>query len=73
MTQSRAMSALESAANVAIGYGVAVASQVAIFPLFGVHLPLADNLVIGGYFTLISLARSYLVRRFFNSKTINNA
>lgn len=66
MSQSRAMSAVESVANVAIGYGVAVASQIAIFPLFGVHLPLADNLVIGGYFTAISLVRSYAVRRLFN-------
>lgn len=69
MTQSRLHSALESAANVAIGYGVAVASQLAIFPLFGIHIPLADNLVIGGYFTLISLARSYLLRRWFNRRT----
>jgi len=66
MTQSRRQSAIESAANVAIGYGVAVASQIAILPLFGVHLPLADNLAIGGYFTVISLARSYVVRRLFN-------
>jgi hypothetical protein len=45
---------------------VAVASQIAILPLFGVHLPLADNLAIGGYFTVISLVRSYAVRRLFN-------
>ena len=66
MTQSRRQSAIESAANVAIGYGVAVGSQIAILPLFGVHLPLADNLAIGGYFTAISLVRSYAVRRLFN-------
>jgi len=65
MTQTRAQSAVESVANVAIGYGVAVASQIAILPLFGVHLPLSDNLAIGGYFTLISLARSYVLRRWF--------
>ena len=66
MSQTRAMSAAESVANVAIGYGVAVASQIAILPLFGVHLPLADNMAIGGYFTVISLVRSYAVRRLFN-------
>lgn len=70
MSQTRLQSAIESAANVAIGYGVAVASQIAIFPLFGVHLPLADNLLIGGYFTIISLARSYAVRRWFNRRTV---
>jgi uncharacterized protein (DUF2062 family) len=67
MSQSRAMSAIESAANVAIGYGVAVGSQIAILPLFGVHLPLADNMAIGAWFTAISLARSYVVRRVFNA------
>ena len=68
MTQTRLQSAIESAANVAIGYGVAIASQLAIFPLFGIHLPLADNLLIGVYFTIISLARSYAVRRWFNRR-----
>ena len=67
MSQTRAHSALESVANVAIGYGVAVASQIAILPLFGVRLALSDNLLIGAYFTAISLARSYLVRRAFNA------
>ena len=67
MSQSRAMSGAESVANVAIGYGVAVASQLVIFPLFGVHLPLSDNLLIGAWFTIISLARSYIVRRAFNA------
>ena len=66
MSQSRAMSGAESVANVAIGYGVAVASQIVIFPLFGVHLPLSDNLLIGAWFTVISLARSYVLRRAFN-------
>jgi hypothetical protein len=65
------MSAVESVANVAIGYGVAVASQIAIFPLFGVHLPLSDNLLIGAWFTVISLARSYVVRRVFNAAAVN--
>lgn len=71
MSQSRAMSAAESVANVAIGYGVAVASQIVIFPLFGVHLPLSDNLLIGAWFTVISLARSYVVRRMFNAAAVN--
>jgi uncharacterized protein (DUF2062 family) len=65
--QSRLGSLIESAANVAIGYGVAVASQLAIFPLFGIHIPLSDNLLIGLWFTAILLARSYVVRRAFNA------
>ncbi len=71
MTQSRTLSAVESVANVAIGYGVAVASQIIILPMFGVHLPLADNLAIGAWFTAISLVRSYAVRRLFNALAVN--
>ena len=66
MTQSRRASLLESAANIAIGYGVAVAAQVVIFPLFGMDVPLGDNLLIGGLFTVVSLIRSYALRRIFN-------
>jgi hypothetical protein len=66
MTQSRLGSLLESIANIAVGYGVAVASQLLIFPLFGIHIPLSDNLLIGVWFTIISLARSYAIRRWFN-------
>ena len=66
MTQTRTMSAVESIANVAVGYGVAVATQAVVFPLFGLHASLADNLAIGAVFTVVSLARSYLLRRLFN-------
>ena len=66
MSQSRAQSMIESAANVVIGYMVALGSQLVVFPMFGVHLPLQDNLLIGLWFTAISLVRSYLVRRLFN-------
>ena len=66
MTQSRRASLLESAANIAIGYGVAVSAQAVIFPLFGIYVPLGDNLMIGGLFTVVSLVRSYCLRRVFN-------
>ena len=66
MTQTRIMSAVESVANVAIGYGVAVLTQLAVFPLFGLHASLADNLAIGAVFTVVSLVRSYALRRVFN-------
>ena len=67
MRQSRRMSLLESLTNVAIGYGVAVATQIAVFPLFGLEVSLSDNLAIGGLFTLVSIARSYAVRRLFEA------
>ena len=67
--QSRIGSIVESIANIAIGFGVALASQILIFPLYGVHLSLYDNAMITVWFTFISLARSYVLRRTFNAIT----
>lgn len=64
--QSRAASLLESATNTAIGYLVALISQIAIFPLYGIHVPLTTNLWIGAWFTGVSLVRGYVIRRWFN-------
>jgi hypothetical protein len=44
MKQSRLMSPVESVANVIVGYGVAVVTQILIFPIFGLHTTLAQNL-----------------------------
>lgn len=66
MTQSRKMSGVESLANVAVGYGVAVGVQLTVFPIFGMDVTLMDNLWIGAIFTVVSIIRSYLVRRLFN-------
>lgn len=65
MTQSRTMSLVEAIANVAVGYGVAVLAQVMVFPLFGLHASISQNLTIGAVFTLISLVRSFALRRLF--------
>ncbi len=68
MEQTRLGSLIESGMNILIGYGVAIASQVLIFPLFNIHVPLSTNLWIGAWFTLISLIRSYVIRRWFNAQ-----
>lgn len=49
-----------------IGYIVAIMSQIAVYPLFDIHITIQDNLMIGLYFTAISLVRSYVIRRIFN-------
>ena len=68
MSQSRRMSAAEAVANVAVGYGVAIATQMTVFPLFGLAATLGDNLAIGAIFTVVSLVRSYALRRVFNGR-----
>lgn len=66
--QSRIGSLFESAVNIAIGYFVALMSQLMIFPHFGIDVPLSTNLWIGAWFTVISLVRSYVIRRWFNAR-----
>jgi hypothetical protein len=67
MKQSRLMSLVEAIANVAVGYGVAVATQLLVFPLFGLAVSIGENLAIGGAFTMVSLIRAYVLRRLFET------
>ena len=67
MKQTRMMSFAEAIANVAVGYGVAVATQVLIFPMFGLQTTLAQNLKMGALFTVVSIARSFILRRVFEA------
>jgi hypothetical protein len=65
MKQSRLMSFVEAISNVVVGYGVAVVTQILIFPIFGLHTTLAQNLKMGVIFTIVSIARSFALRRVF--------
>jgi hypothetical protein len=67
MRQSRLMSLVEAGTNVVFGYGIAVLTQMAVFPLFGLNAKIRQNLAIGAVFTVMSLARSYLLRRLFEA------
>ena len=64
---------LEALINVVVGYGIALAAQMMIFPLFGIHISLQDNIVIGLLFTVVSIVRSYALRRLFNRWHRRNA
>jgi hypothetical protein len=66
--QTRAESLIEAAVNIAIGYVIAIASQIVIFPACGVEASLRQNLAIGAGFTAVSLVRQYVIRRWFNRR-----
>ncbi len=65
--QSRAMSFVEAVANVVVGFLLALVTQIAIFPLFGLAVSVADNLLISIIFTAVSLLRSFALRRLFEA------
>lgn len=66
MTQTRKQSAIEAVANILVGYTVNMLANFAIFPLFGWHITLEQNLALGVFYTVVSFARSYALRRFYN-------
>ena len=45
--QSRWMSLIEAVTNIVVGYGLAVLTQIIVFPLFGLHASLSENLRVG--------------------------
>lgn len=64
--QTKRRSFIEAVTNVLIGYLVAVISNLIVLPLFGYQVSLFDGFAIGVVFTVISLIRSYVIRRLFN-------
>lgn len=67
MKQTRLESLCEGVISTLIGYVVAMISQLLIFNYKGIHISAQDHLEIVTYFTVISLARGYVVRRWFNA------
>lgn len=66
--QTKKGSFTEALANTAIGFGINYCANLLIFPQFGFHISPGANLVMGVIYTGISVARSYLLRRWFNGR-----
>ena len=73
MKQSRLMSLVELLVNVLVGYGVAVATQMVVFPRFGFAVSITENLLIGLIFTVVSIVRSYALRRGFEALRVRQS
>jgi hypothetical protein len=69
MAQSRRLSLIEAITNTVVGYILAVATQLAVFPYFGLQVGILENLWIGLIFTCVSVLRGYALRRLFNGLT----
>jgi hypothetical protein len=63
--QSRSQSMLEAVVNVVFGFLLALVMQGIIYPLLGILTSGTTDLLIAAIFTLVSLVRSFLVRRAF--------
>lgn len=73
MGQSRADSAIEAGLNILIGAGIALCAQLVWFPLIGKEFTMAENLWTTAFFTAVSFARSYGLRRLLNGRPVVEA
>ena len=73
MKQSRVMSMIEAATNVVVGYLLAIATQIVVFPWFGIETGLAEHMTIGLAFVGVSLLRGYALRRLFEMVRVRYA
>lgn len=68
MSQSRLSSFIEAMINIIIVFGINFTANALVFPLFGWQISTADNFLLGAIYTVISLVRSYTIRRWFNAR-----
>lgn len=67
--QSKKQSLIESLTSVGIGWLIGVILNMLVLPLFDYDVSLTDGVLISIIFTAVSVVRSYVVRRFFNSRS----
>jgi len=74
MSQTKLGSFVESMANIAVGFTINYIANLVILPAFGFQsLTPGKNFVIGLLYTVISLVRSFVIRRYFNGLRFGNA
>lgn len=66
MSQSRRWSFIEAVTNVVVGYGLAVVAQAMFLQSQGADVRVGATLLFSGIMTLISVVRSFSLRRVFN-------
>lgn len=68
MNQTRIGSLIEALMNVAIGLVVSTVANALVFPHFGFHPSMAQNVGISLIYTAISIVRQFVLRRWFNAR-----
>lgn len=66
--QTRRLSLIESITQTAIGFIVSLAVQAIIYPLMDIPVTISQNIVITAVFTIVSIIRGYLIRRWYERR-----
>lgn len=70
MGQSKLESLIESLTNIVVGIVIALAAQLLFFRIYDIHISLSTNVQLTGWMTLISIIRSYTLRRLFDKRRL---
>ena len=65
--QTKKRSLIEAVSNTIIGLGTSFLIQLIIYPALNIPVSIGQNVIITAVFFIVSIIRSYLVRRLFNS------
>lgn len=68
--QSRVDSFMEAVTNTAIGFCVSLVTWIVVAWAYGIPMTWVTNLSITGIFTVVSIARQYVLRRAFNGRSV---
>jgi len=67
--QSKKNSFIESLLNTVVGFLISLLVQLIIYPILNIPVTIFQNIIITSVFTIVSIIRGYIIRRYFNSKT----
>lgn len=68
LMQSKKESFIETLTSVFVGWLIGVILNMLVLPLFDYNITVIDSLWVSLIFTVVSVIRGYIIRRFFNSK-----
>lgn len=66
--QTKKQSLVETLTNISIGMILSILVQLVVYPIMGIKVQFYQNVTLTVIFTIVSIVRGYLVRRFFNKK-----
>ena len=66
--QTKKQSMIETLTSVFVGWLIGVILNMLVLPLFDYDITVVDSLWVSLIFTVVSVIRGYIIRRWFNSK-----
>jgi len=72
MSQNKKLSLIESLVQTFVGLVISFCIQLVIYPILNIPVSFGQNVIITAVFFVASILRGYVIRRFFNKKSLSN-